>query len=254
MKVILLGTGTSQGIPVIGCDCAVCRSDDPRDNRTRASAIANYGGRNLLIDTATEFRIQALRNAVKRIDAVLFTHAHADHIHGLDDIRQFNEIQGSTIPCYGNKDTIEAIRQKYDYVFTLTQRGGGKPDISLKVISSDFELFGEKIVPLPVKHGILDILGYRIANFAYITDASYIPDETMNKIRNLEVLVINALRYEPHDTHFSVAEALGVIEQAKPKKAFLTHICHRLDYKKTEKRLPKNVRMGYDGLAVEVGD
>lgn len=251
MKIILLGTGTSQGIPVIGCECRVCKSKDPRNNRTRCSALINYDGHNIIIDTATEFRFQVLNNNIKRVDAVLFTHAHADHVHGLDDIRQFNEIQGVTIPCFGNKSTMEIIRKKYDYVFTPSQQGGGKPDISMNVIDSEFNIFGVKIIPLPVKHGFLDILGYRVGNFAYITDAKYVPEETMQKINNLDILVINALRYESHDTHLSVDEALRIIERVKPKKAFLTHICHRLEHEETERSLPKHVRLGFDGLAIE---
>lgn len=252
MKIILLGTGTSQGIPVIGCSCAVCKSRDPHNNRNRSSALIIQNGISIVIDTATEFRIQMLKNNIKNIDAVLFTHAHADHVHGLDDIRQFNEIHGKTIPCFGNYQTIYTIRQKYDYVFNPTQQGGGKPDISLNVVNSDFDIFGIKIIPLPVKHGKLDILGYRMDKFAYITDASYIPDETMHKIKGLDVLVINALRFEPHDTHFSVTEALEVIEKVKPRKTFLTHICHKLDHKETQKKLPKNVQMGFDGLLIEI--
>ena len=251
MKVILLGTGTSQGIPVIGCNCPVCLSKDPHNKRTRSSAIVSYHGRNIVIDTATEFRIQMLRENIKHVDAVLFTHAHADHIHGLDDIRQFNEIQRTSIPCFGNKETIDTIKHIYSYIFMATQIGGGKPDISLNNVSSNLELFNKTIIPLPLKHGSLDIFGYRIGNFAYITDASHIPGDTVEKIRNLDVLVLNALRYEPHDAHFSVDEALDIINQVKPKKAYLTHICHRLEQKHTEEALPKNIFMGFDGLIIE---
>jgi phosphoribosyl 1,2-cyclic phosphate phosphodiesterase len=254
MRVVLLGTGTSQGIPVIGCDCSVCKSDDLHNKRTRTSALISYQGRNIVIDTATEFRIQMVDNSIRRLDAVLFTHAHADHIHGLDDIRQFNEIQSVKIPCFGNKETLDVIEYKYDYVFKPTQQGGGKPDISLNRILSEFELFGMKIVPLPVKHGILDIFGYRVGNFAYITDASHIPLKTLNLIGELDVLVINALRYEPHSTHFSVHDSLDIIGQVKPKKAYLTHISHRLEHQETEDKLPDNVHMGYDGLTLEISD
>ena len=254
MRVVLLGTGTSQGIPVIGCDCSVCKSDDPHNKRTRTSALINYGSYNIIIDTATEFRIQMVDNSIKRLDAVLFTHAHADHIHGLDDIRQFNKIQSVKIPCFGNKATLDVIENKYDYVFKSTQQGGGKPDISLNEVSLEFELFGKKIVPLPVKHGILDILGYRIGSFAYITDASHIPAKTLQQIGELDVLVVNALRYEPHDTHLSVHDALDIIRTVKPKKAYLTHISHRLEHQETEDQLPRDVHMGYDGLTLELRD
>jgi phosphoribosyl 1,2-cyclic phosphate phosphodiesterase len=254
MKVILLGTGTSQGIPVIGCECSTCRSDNPKNRRTRTSVLVCLEGGNVVIDTATEFRLQMVASDVKHLEAALFTHAHADHVHGLDDIRQFNRIQHGCIPCFGNAETIESIKQKYDYVFKPTQKGGGKPEITFNEVSGDFELFGATVVPLPVKHGILDILGYRIGGFAYITDASGIPGETMEKLAGLDVLVINALRYVPHETHFSVGQAIGVIDRVRPRISYLTHIGHILEHDRLESELPEHVRVGYDGLEVSVVD
>ena len=254
MKVILLGTGTSQGVPVIACECPTCKSDDPRNTRTRASALISYNGRNIVLDTATEFRLQMVANDIKHLDAVLFTHAHADHVHGLDDIRQFNKIQQAVIPCYANAETLESIGRKYDYVFKPTQEGGGKPDITLNEVSGDFDLFGRTIVPLAVKHGILDILGFRAGKFAYITDASNVPDETLERLCGLEVFVINALRYIPHETHFSVGQAIDVIREVQPKISYLTHLSHIIEHERLESELPENIHVAYDGLTIEIPD
>jgi phosphoribosyl 1,2-cyclic phosphate phosphodiesterase len=254
MKVILLGTGTSQGIPVIACECPTCKSDDPRNRRTRASVLISYAGRNIVVDTSTEFRLQMVYNGIKRLDAVLFTHAHADHVHGLDDIRQFNKIQQAVIPCYGSAETLESIRQKYDYVFKPTQEGGGKPDIALNEISGDFDLFGKTIVPLEVKHGVLDVLGFRVGKFAYITDASNVPEETLARLRGVEVLVINALRYIPHETHFSVGQAIDVIGKVRPRISYLTHLSHIIEHERLEGELPQNIHVGHDGLTLDIPD
>ena len=238
-QVVMLGSGTSQGIPVIGCHCPVCTSDDPRNRRTRASVYlrlragarldqrvqstrGRLDARGVVIDTATEFRLQCVSNAIERLDAVLFTHTHADHVHGLDDVRQFNALQGTRIPCYGSPETMQYLARKFDYFFRETQAGGGKPDVEFIHVEEPFELFGHKIVPLPVKHGDLPIHGYRIGRFAYITDASAIPPETMAKLDGLDTLILNALRHEPHPTHLSLGEAVAIIEQLRPARAFLT--------------------------------
>ena len=254
MKVILLGTGTSQGIPVIACECPTCRSDNPKNTRTRASILINYNDRNIVVDTATDFRLQMIGNNIKHLDAVLFTHAHADHVHGLDDIRQFNKIQNAAIPCYANTETIESIKKKYDYIFEPTQEGGGKPDITLHTVQADFQLFGRTVIPLPVKHGILDVLGYRVGKFAYITDASSVPDETIQKLTGVDILIINALRYIPHATHLSVGQAIKIINRIQPRNSYLTHIGHVLEHERLKSEMPENIHMGYDGLTIEISD
>jgi phosphoribosyl 1,2-cyclic phosphate phosphodiesterase len=254
MHVIMLGSGTSQGVPVIGCRCAVCTSADPRNRRTRASVYVRLGERGVVIDTATEFRLQCVANGIERLDAVLFTHAHADHVHGLDDVRQFNHLQGERIPCYGSAETMGYLAQKFDYFFRETQAGGGKPDVEFVGVDGPFELFGRRIVPLPVMHGGLSVYGYRIGAFAYITDASAIAPQTMALLEGLDTLILNALRVEPHPTHLSIGQAVAVIEQLRPRRAFLTHLTHRLEHAATEAQLPYPIRLGYDGLTLEVAD
>ena len=254
MRITLLGTGTSQGIPVIACECPTCKSENHKNTRTRASVLISYDDYNVIIETATEFRLQMIDNNVKRLDAVFFTHAHADHVHGLDDVRQFNIVQKTSIPCYGNPATIDSIRQKYDYVFKPTQIGGGKPDIILNSVSNDFDLFGRHIVPLPVEHGILDIFGYRVGKFAYITDASKVPEQTLSRLRGVEVFIINALRYIPHETHLSVDQAVEVIRKVEPKVSYLTHLSHKLEHERLETELPENIHVAYDGLTINIPD
>jgi len=253
-QVVMLGSGTSQGIPVIGCHCGVCSSSDPRNRRTRASVYLRLGDRGVVIDTATEFRLQCVANEIERLDAVLFTHAHADHVHGLDDVRRFNHLQGARIPCYGSAETMGALRRKFDYIFRETQAGGGKPDVAFVEVEGPFELFGRAVVPLPVMHGELVVYGYRIGGFAYVSDASEIPPATMGMLEGLDTLVLNALRHEPHATHLSLGEALGVIERLGPRRAFLTHLSHDVEHAATEATLPAHVRLGYDGLRFEVAD
>ena len=252
--VVMLGSGTSQGIPVIGCHCPVCTSDDPRNRRTRASVYVGLGDRGIVIDTATEFRLQCIANGIERLDAVLFTHAHADHVHGLDDVRRFNSLQGTRIPCYGSPETTRYLTQKFDYIFHETQAGGGKPDVEFIGVEGPFELFGREVIPLPVRHGALLVYGYRIGRFAYVTDASEIPPETLAKLEDLDTLILNALRPEPHPTHLSIGEAVALIEQLRPKRAYLTHMSHSVEHAAAEAALPPLVRLGYDGLQFDVPD
>ena len=194
MNIVFMGTGTSHGVPVIGCDCPVCKSTDPRNNRTRCSCVVQVSGGNLVIDTPPEFRIQALREGLRRVDAVLFTHAHADHIFGLDDVRPFNEMSGKSIRCHGNARTLDVIRQAFSYVFSPTQMGGGKPRLELVEVDGPFEAVGELIIPIPVWHGRVPVLGYRIGSFAYITDCSSIPEESMRLLEDLHTLVLGVIR------------------------------------------------------------
>jgi len=247
-----MGTGTSHGVPVIGCDCPVCKSTDPKNNRTRCSCLIQVSGKNLLIDTPPEFRIQALREDLRLVDAVLFTHAHADHIFGLDDIRRYNDISGRSIPCYGNARSLEVLRQTFRYVFTRTQVGGGKPKLELVEVTGPMEVAGVPVVPIPAWHGRIPVLGYRMGSFAYITDCSRIPEGSMRLLEGLHTLVLGAIRHEPHETHMSIGEGLEVVKRLQPTKTFFTHITHRLDHEATNAALPEGVELAYDGLRWDV--
>lgn len=254
MRVVFLGTGTSHGVPMIGCDCPVCTSSDPRNTRTRSSVLVESRGARILIDTPPELRVQALREGIRAVDAVLFTHAHADHIFGLDDIRRFNEVSGRPMPCYGPEDALLTVRRAFDYVFVPTQIGGGKPSLSLIPVVGPFEVAGVEVTPVPVRHGELRIFGYRIGRFAYVTDCSGIPPDSLDLLRDLDTLVLGVLRPEPHETHFSVSEGLAVVEEVRPERALFTHISHRLDHEQTNRALPPSARLAYDGLEITVGD
>jgi phosphoribosyl 1,2-cyclic phosphate phosphodiesterase len=250
LRVTFLGTGTSHGVPMIGCDCAVCRSDDPHNVRTRSSVLIEIDGVSLLIDTPPDLRGQVLRENVRRIDAILFTHAHADHLFGLDDVRRFNDLSGAVMPCYGLDETLRTIRRVFEYVFVPTQVGGGKPELELMPVNAPFAVNGVTITPVQVLHGKLNVLGYRIGDFAYVTDVSAIPDASLELLTGLDVLVLGVLRPQPHETHFSVDEGLAVVETLQPKSAYFTHIAHKLDHQTTNAALPPNVRLAYDGLQI----
>ena len=250
-ELTFLGTGTSNGIPVIGCDCSVCHSSNPRDRRSRASVVVRDDGRAYLIDTATELRLQALATGLRRVDAVLMTHAHADHTGGFDDLRRFNELQEQHLPVYADPGTARMLRERFAYTFVDQYAFyGGKPDLTLHVVDGPFDLFGREVVPIPVLHGRLPILGYRFGDLAYITDAKSIPPQSMALLRNLEVLVLNALRERPHPTHLSLAEAVSVAEELEPRVAYLTHLSHDLSHVAASSLLPPGIEIAYDGLAV----
>jgi phosphoribosyl 1,2-cyclic phosphate phosphodiesterase len=250
MKITFLGTGTSVGIPSIGCDCATCLSDDKRDRRLRASILIEHGDYRIVVDTSTDFRYQALRVKLKRLDAVLFTHAHADHCFGLDDTRPLMFRNGSAIPCYASEVTWEGLRRVYSYAFQPAQ--SGVPRIIPHHIDGPFELLGLAVVPLTVMHGRLPVTAFRIHNFAYVTDCNVLPDETLAELRGLEILVIGALRFKSHPTHMTLDEALAYIERLKPKRALLTHISHDINHAETSGHLPEGVEIAYDGLEVEL--
>lgn len=250
MKVIVLGSGTSTGVPVIGCSCRVCTSNNPKNKRLRASIIVQQGEQNILVDTSVDLRAQCLANNIKRVDAVLYTHTHADHLYGVDELRIFNFIQRSKIPIYGSEETIESIKRTFPYLFTDAVYGGGKPYLIPNIINGNLELSGIKITPVEIMHGDLPIFGYRFFNFAYLTDVSEIPEESMNLLSGLDVLIIGALRYEPHPTHFTIEQAVKVIEKLKPEKAYLTHLGHSVDHEELQKSLPKNISPAYDGLEI----
>jgi phosphoribosyl 1,2-cyclic phosphate phosphodiesterase len=251
MDLLFLGTGTSYGVPMMGCDCEVCRSSDPRNKRTRASVVFQYDGRNVLVDTATELRLQVIANGITHLDAVLFTHAHADHLHGLDDLRGFTSTRGP-IDLYADARTAGIIRTSFAYILDGDNSYVDLPRVRLNEIDGPFELFGETIWPIELEHGTLPILGFRVHDVAYLTDCSGIPEASLRQLHRLKVLVIDAVRFQPHPTHFCLDEALEVIDILAPVRALITHISHHFDHQTVNAMLPANVELAYDGLKVTV--
>jgi len=253
-RVTFLGTGTSHGIPMIGCACEICHSPDPRDRRLRPSIYVTVSnGPAILVDTGTDLRQQALTYHVSRVDAILYTHSHADHIMGLDEVRRFNVIQGGAIPAYADPHTAEDLRRTFHYVFDPpAQKGGGVPQIDLRSIDGPFDIDGVHVCPVPLFHGHRQILGFRVGSFAYLTDCNRIPDESWPLLNDLDLLVLDALRYRPHPTHFTVAEALAIVTRLAPRRTFLTHMCHDLSHAVTNAALPVGVELAYDGLVLDV--
>ena len=253
MNILFLGSGTSTGIPSLCCDCDVCRSVNPKNKRLRSSILVRNEGNHLLIDTSTDLRQQCLVNDINRIDQVLYTHHHADHVHGIDELRSFNHFNNTVIPCYGNKKTIYEIKEKFNYIFNgTTQTGGGLPRLALNTINGEtFTLGGIYITPLDIIHGSLMIQVYKLNNCAYITDCSGIPNETKRQLKNLDILILNALGFDPHPTHFSLNQSLDVVAELKPKRAIFTHINHKFDHTKVMAKLPKGVELAYDGMTIE---
>jgi phosphoribosyl 1,2-cyclic phosphate phosphodiesterase len=250
-EITFLGTGTSNGIPVIGCDCDVCHSIDPRDRRSRTSAVVHVNDHAILIDTATELRSQAIANNIRGVDAVLMTHAHADHTGGFDDLRRFNELQQRHLPVYADHGTAAVLRERFAYTFVdAFPFYGGKPDLILHEIDGPFELFGQEIVPVPVFHGRLPITGYRIGDLAYITDAKEIPETSLGLLQDLDVLVLNGLRERSHPTHLSFSEAVEIAEAVCPRRAFLVHLSHETSHSHAESLLPTGIEVAWDGLRV----
>jgi phosphoribosyl 1,2-cyclic phosphate phosphodiesterase len=254
LKVWFLGTGTSQGIPVIGSRDPVCLSDDPRDKRLRVSAWVHGDDFSFVIDCGPDFRQQMLACGCPRIDALLFTHEHADHTAGLDDIRPFNFRQGA-IPVYGHDRVLENLRRRFDYVFATEDKYPGAPSVDPHEVRNGqrFVVSGKAIVPIEVMHGKLQAFGYRIGDFAYLTDVKTIDDVEIGKLSGLKVLVVNALREEPHDTHFNLSEALAFIEKVNPGRAYLTHISHKMGFHAAvQQKLPPNIFLAYDNLEITI--
>lgn len=251
LRITFLGTGTSTGVPAVGCRCDVCRSDDERDKRLRASVLIEFDDRAVVVDTGTDFRQQALRVGLDRLDAVLFTHAHADHIFGLDDIRPFNFRTGRAVPCYADERTWRDLRRVYEYIFRPAPYGG-LPQVEPHVVDGPFELFGLHVEPYYVIHGRLPVVAYRFGAAAYVTDCNEIPDETIEGLRGLDVLVLDGLRFADHPTHMTISKALAYVERIGPARAFLTHMNHEVSHEAVSRDLPDGVELAYDGLVLEV--
>jgi phosphoribosyl 1,2-cyclic phosphate phosphodiesterase len=253
LKITVLGSGTSVGVPTIGCHCAVCTSTDPRDNRLRPSILIGYQGRNVLVDTTPDFRTQALRAHIERIDAVVFTHAHADHLMGLDDLRPFNFRQRGRIPIYAAAPTMDAIHRCFQYVFEEVARETNVPKLDTHIVDgAPFDLFGLEFQPVPVMHGAEPIYGFRFGGAAYLTDHSEIPESSYSLLQGLDVLFLDALRYKPHPTHSTVERSIKTVERLAPRRAYFTHISHDLAHERAESLLPPHIRLAYDGLEIEV--
>jgi phosphoribosyl 1,2-cyclic phosphate phosphodiesterase len=247
----VLGSGTSMGVPTIGCDCAVCHSADPHDKRTRPSVLLEYGGRFVLIDTTPDFREQAIREHIRQVDAVIYTHTHADHILGIDDLRPLSFHRSGKIPLYARPEAADFLRSMFRYIFEADYKFGGIAQLELVNVDGPFELFGARIDPVAVIHGETEINGYRIGSAAYLTDFSEVPEKSFEQLRDLDILFLDALRHKPHPTHSTVANSLRIVEELKPQRAFFTHICHDLPHAATNAMLPDNVRLSYDGMKLD---
>jgi phosphoribosyl 1,2-cyclic phosphate phosphodiesterase len=251
LTITVLGSGTSVGVPTVGCHCAVCSSSDPRDNRLRPSILIAWRDRRVLIDTTPDLRQQALRVGLERLDAVLFTHSHADHIMGLDDIRPFNFRQRGPIPIYGSEETLDAIRRSFPYIFDERPSESSIPRIELRTLNgAEFDVCGLLFRPVPLWHGRGKVYGFRFAKAAYLTDHSDIPEESMALLEGLDVLFLDALRHKPHPTHSTVERSLDWVKKLRPARAYFTHISHDLSHERTERQLPENVRLAHDGLEI----
>ena len=252
MRITFLGTGTSHGVPMIGCDCATCRSTDPRDTRLRPSLYVETADAKVLVDAGPDLRAQALRHDIRRIDAILFTHGHADHIFGIDDVRRFNSLMKRAMPCYGDARTLDDIRRTFHYVFdAATPKGGGVPSLQLLPVEGPLRIGDLDVQPVPVWHGERPILGFRFDRVAYLTDCNRLADEAWGLLEDLDVLVLDALRDTPHPTHFSLDEAVEVARRIGARRTCFTHMCHHLQHEPTNARLPGGMALAYDGLVVE---
>ncbi|HSP34050.1 MAG TPA: MBL fold metallo-hydrolase [Thermoanaerobaculia bacterium] len=253
MKVTFLGTGTSTGVPTVGCHCRVCTSDNPKNKRLRQSVKLEIGDKFAIIDTTPDFRLQLLRDPIPRLDFILFTHSHSDHMMGLDDIRPFNFRQREPIRAYANDKTAKAVRRAFSYIWNESQIGGGKPQLELQEVDAAFDHDGVHIVPIPVTHGDWTIYGYRIGDFAYITDTNGIPDASMKLLEGVKVLALDGLRPAPkHPTHFTIDEAVDCAQRIGADETYLIHLTHEVDHDPFEATLPGGVHLAYDGLKLEI--
>ena len=253
MRITFLGTGTSHGVPMIGCECATCRSTDPHDNRLRPSIFLETSNARVLVDAGPDLREQALRHRIARVDAIVFTHGHADHILGMDDVRRFNALMDGSMPCYGDAATLEDIRRMFSYVFDpATPKGGGLPQLDLRVIDGPFSVGDIHLQPVPIWHGRRRILGFRVGGFAYLTDCSRIDEAAWPLLERLEVLVLDALREKPHPTHFSLSDAIATAARIGAARTFFTHMAHDLPHEATNARLPDGMRLAHDGLVLSM--
>jgi phosphoribosyl 1,2-cyclic phosphate phosphodiesterase len=247
-----LGTGTSVGVPMLGCDCSVCRSDDPRNHRYRSSVLVRTPGGNILVDTGPEMRLQLLRERVRAVHSVLYTHYHVDHLFGLDDLRLMSRVLEGPVPIYCSDEVEEVIRQAFSYAFPAngSSAPGWVPMLRLNRINAfeSFETLGLRVTPIPLKHHVFNVFGFRFDDVAYCTDVNVIPESSWPLLEGVRVLVIDALRYKPHPAHLSLDEALAVIERVRPEQAYLTHMGHEFDYAELNPKLPPGVEMAYDGL------
>ncbi|MBZ5571754.1 MAG: MBL fold metallo-hydrolase [Acidobacteriia bacterium] len=251
-RLTVLGSGTSMGVPTVGCDCAVCQSSDPHDRRTRPSVLIEYNGKVILIDSTPDFREQAIREGIRQLDAVLYTHTHADHILGIDDLRPLTfRLKPNKLPLYAQPHAAEFIRNMFRYIFDADYKFGSLPQVELRPMDGPVELFGARFEPVPVIHGETEIYGFRFGSAAYLTDHSEVPEASFAKLQGLDILFLDALRYKPHPTHSTVETSLRIVERVKPKRAFFTHICHDLPHAATNASLPPNVRLSYDGMKLE---
>ena len=252
MVITFLGTGTSTGVPVVGCRCAVCTSDDPRNKRLRQSVKIEANGQHFLIDTTPDLRLQLLRDPIPRLDFILYTHSHADHLMGLDDIRPFNFRQRETIHAFASAPTAKAVRRAFSYIWSDSQIGGGKPQLELHEVDGPFTHDGIDVVPLPVCHGNWTILGFRIGGFAYITDTNGIPPDTMRLLEGVDTLALDGLRpAPPHPTHFTVDQAIHAAQQIGARVTYLIHLTHEVEHEELDAQLPAGVHLAYDGLELE---
>ena len=253
LTVTVLGCGTSTGVPVVGCDCEVCTSDAPMNQRMRPSLCLRWGDRVIVVDTGPDLRRQCLRFGIRRVDAVLYTHAHADHIFGLDDLRPFGFRQQGKIPCYGASHTLEQIRRTFAYAFDdQPTEGGGKPRLRTVEIRDRFRVLDLELEAIPVLHGSLEVTAYRCGDFAYVTDTNHVPDASVERLKGVDVLLLDALRFRPHATHFSVDQAIELSRRVGARRTFLTHLNHEVDYDAPQVPLPPGVEFAYDGLEFRI--
>ncbi len=254
MKFTILGSGTSTGVPMVGCSCPVCSSDDPRDKRTRSSLLIQHNARNILVDTSTDLRVHALREKLQHIDAVLFTHSHADHVNGIDDLRGFHFLHKQVIPCFASESTLEILKRSFFYIFDDGGNPAYPPIMQPNLLTGPLELFGLNIVPVPLKHGNMLSFGYRVGPLAYLTDCNVIPETSLALLHGVDILIIDGLRWNPHPFHFNIETAIAAAGQINARRTILTHLSHDVLYADGALKLPAGFEFAYDGMIFEYED